>query len=234
MFNHRQRILLFDIDGTLLDPRGESHDCFQRVLADVYGVTHAFDHYDMSGKTDWKILMDLMYMAGWDGPATEAKRLEAFEAYGRFIQVYAPNSRMAILPGVKVLMDSLMGDSNFVLGLVTGNIEAIVPHKLKAVGIEPGIFKFGAYGGDHIDRNHLPSLALKRLGAILDGVVDPASALVIGDTPRDIDCARENGLKVLSVATGRFDVGELAAHSPDYLLEDLGDTEQVMHILKTF
>ncbi len=231
---HRKRVLLFDIDGTLLDPQGESHDCFQQVMADVFGVTHSFEDYDMSGKTDWRILMDLMHMAGWEEAAIEAKRLEAFAAYGRVIQTYAPQSRMAILPGVKVLLDNLAIASDFILGLVTGNLEVIVPHKLMAVGIDPGLFKFGGYGGDHFDRNKLPSIALSRLAAIWKADVDRESVLVIGDTPRDIECARENGLKVLCVATGRFDLDALKTHEPDYLLPDLGDTENVMKIFRTF
>lgn len=231
---HKKRFLLFDIDGTLLDPQGESRYCYTQILNDVYGVTHSFDHYDMSGKTDWKILLDLMQMAGWEETAIEAKRLEAFAAYGRVIQTYAPQSRMAILPGVRKLLDILADNSDFVLGLVTGNLEVIVPHKLLAVGIDPALFTYGGYGGDHIDRNQLPLFALERLAEIIKGDIDRKSVLVIGDTPRDIECARENGLKVLCVATGRFDMDALNVHQPDYLLPDLADTEKVMGILSTF
>lgn len=234
MLNSRKRVLLFDIDHTLLDPQGESYDCFKQVLAEVYGATHSIDQYSMSGKTDWSILLDLMRMAGWEDAAIEARRLEAFAAYGRVIQTYAPQSRMAILPGVSRLLNILAGEGDFILGLVTGNLEAIVGPKLQAVGIDPEMFRFGGYGDDHIDRNQLPLIALERLADIEGADVDRESVLIIGDTLRDIECARVNGLKVLCVATGRFDMDALKAHEPDYLLPDLADTEKVMGILRTY
>jgi phosphoglycolate phosphatase-like HAD superfamily hydrolase len=118
--------------------------------------------------------------------------------------------------------------------LVTGNVREIVPHKLRFVGVDPGLFKFGAFGSEHIDRNTLPALALYRLGQMLGAPVPLGSVLVIGDTPLDIECAKHARLKVLSVETGHFDLATLAKSQPDYLLEDLSDTEAVMDILRSY
>ena len=93
------------------------------------------------------------------------------------------------------------------------------------------IFRFGAYGSEHIDRNRLSLLALERLAVLQNAPVDPKSVLVIGDTPRDIACARHAGMKVLSLATGRYDRDALGRCHPDYLLDNLTDIEAVMEIL---
>lgn len=230
----KRRVLLFDIDGTLLDPAGEGRTCFRRALEDVYGATGPIDSYDMSGKTDWQIVMELMALAGLHPEEIEAKRGEAFAAYAHQVEIAMPGFKMKLLPGVRELLNRLADHPDFVLGLVTGNVREAVPHKLRAVRVDPRIFQFGAYGSEHQDRNTLPALALDRLSQILDLPVIPESALVIGDTPRDIACARHAGVKVLCVATGRYDRQTLAGHHPDYLLDDLTDTDAVMTILTYF
>lgn len=230
--NHR--ILLFDIDGTLMDPAGEGGVCLRRALEDVYGVPGPIDSYDMAGKTDWQIITHLMTMAGLDDETIEASRPAAFDAYARHVELAAPTFKMQALPGVHDLLGQLSEDPNFILGLVTGNVRAAVPHKLRAVGIDPGWFTFGAFGSEHRDRNTLPALALYRLEQQLGTSVELGSTLVIGDTPHDIACARHTGLKVLSVASGTYPRAALETHQPDYVLDDLADIEAVMAILRAF
>jgi phosphoglycolate phosphatase len=234
MDENKKRALLFDIDGTLMDSTREGPTCFRRALTDVYGVTGPIDTYDMAGKTDWRILTDLMQMAGLDLEEIEARRVDAFAAYAHHVEMAAPTFKMQLLPGVAALMDVLKGDPRFVLGLVTGNVREAVPHKLRAVGLDPGLFTFGAYGSEHQDRNTLPELALYRLGQRMGLSMPPESALIIGDTPLDIACARHAGTKVLGVATGNYDRGALEEHKPDYLLDDLAETEAVMKIFLEF
>ena len=203
----------------------------RRAMEDVYGVTGPIDSFDMGGKTDWQIVTDLLRLAGLDDETIEAYRPNVFAAYAKHLEIAAPFFKMALLPGVDDLLKRLVGDTRFKPGLVTGNVREAVPHKLRAVGIDPGLFSFGAFGSEHIDRNTLPALALYRVEQMIGEPVSPKSALVIGDTPRDIACARHAGVKVLGVATGQYSVQSLAAHEPDYLLEDLSNTEQVMEIL---
>jgi phosphoglycolate phosphatase-like HAD superfamily hydrolase len=234
MHKNAWRVLLFDIDGTLLDPAGEGRVCLRRALEDVFGLTGPVDTYDMAGKTDWQIVTDLMSAAGIDAKSIEASLPAVFAAYARYVEITAPTFKMRALPGVLDLVTQLSADSRFILGLVTGNVRSAVPHKLRAVGLEPGAFTFGAFGSEHHDRNQLPALALYRLEQNMGVPIPTETALVIGDTPHDIACARHTGLRVLCVATGTYPHHALASHNPDYLLDDLADTQGVMEILRSF
>jgi len=228
------KVLLFDIDGTLLEPAGIGRLCCKRALEDVLGFSVPTDGIAMAGRTDWGIVNDLLVHAGLAEPEVEAQREKVFDALSRHIAAAVPSSKMHILPGVISLLNYLEKDSRFIFGLVTGNVQKTVVHKLSAVGIDPGLFTFGAFGDEHIDRNTLPALALYRLSQMIGAQVPPERALVIGDTPHDITCAKHAGLKVLSVATGLFTMQDLAALEPDFLLEDLSDTPQVVEILEKF
>jgi phosphoglycolate phosphatase-like HAD superfamily hydrolase len=234
MHKNTRRILLFDIDGTLLDPAGEGRRCLHRALEDVFGVTGPVDTYDMAGKTDWQIVTDLMTLAGLEPETIGASLPAAFAAYARHVEIAAPNFKMRVLPGVLDLVSQLSADQRFILGLVTGNVRKAVPHKLRAVGLDLGAFTFGAFGSEHIDRNQLPALALYRLEQQLGEPIPPETALVIGDTPHDIACARHSGLRVLCVASGTYSRDALAPHNPDFLLDDLGDLAVVMEIFNSF
>lgn len=228
------RVLLFDIDGTLLDAAGQDNLCLSRALEDVFGCTGPMDIYDMSGKTDWQIVTDLMTLAGLAPEVVEARRPEAFAAYARHVEMMSPMLKMRLLPGVGPLLTQLAYRPEFILGLVTGNVREAVPYKLRSAGLDPALFRFGAFGSEHPDRNTLPALALYRLEQTLGVTVPPEQVWVIGDTPRDIACARHAGAKVLCVTTGRYDREALAEHQPDYLLDDLSDTEAVLSILQGF
>ena len=234
MHDNNHRVLLFDIDGTLLNPANEGLVCLRRALEDVYGITGPIEAYDMAGKTDWHIITDLMQAAGLDDETIKTKLLAAFSAYTRHIEITAKTLKMRPLPGVHALLENLADEPGYVLGLVTGNVREIVPFKLQAVGISPSLFTFGAFGSEHPDRNKLPPLALYRLGQQLGSALPTESALVIGDTPHDIACARHTGLRVLCVATGTYSREALEPHKPDYLLDDLSDTDAVMEILRNY
>jgi phosphoglycolate phosphatase-like HAD superfamily hydrolase len=234
MGQNTQRALLFDIDGTLLDPAGEGRVCLRRALEDVFGVTGPVETYDMAGKTDWQIVTDLMSAAGMDAETIRASLPAAFAAYARHVEIAAPTFKMRVLPGVLDLVAQLSADPRFILGLVTGNVREAVPHKLRVVGLDPGAFTFGAFGSEHHDRNRLPALALYRLEQQLGVPISPETALVIGDTPHDIACARQTGVRVLCATTGTYPRDALARHTPDYLLDNLADTKGVMEILGSF
>jgi len=234
MSEREKRILLFDIDGTLLDPLGEGHTCIRMALEEVFGTAGPIDSYDMSGKTDWQIVMELMGLAGLESKQIEPYLPAAFSAYVRHVAQAAPTLKMHVLPGVSALIERLAVDDRFLLGLLTGNVREAVPIKLQAAGLSPTYFQFGAYGSESIDRNKLPGLALDRAKKLLGTNLPPKSALVIGDTPRDVACARHAGMKVLCVATGGYSLEALDAHAPDFLLKDLRDTEVVLAILTAY
>jgi phosphoglycolate phosphatase-like HAD superfamily hydrolase len=228
------RILLFDIDGTLLGSGEKVKILMRRALEDVFGTAGQVDSYEMSGKTDWQIVTDLILQAGIESEVVEDKRSATFAALTRHMEAAAPTLEMRVLPGVTDLLEQLSDRPEFILGLVTGNVREAVPAKLLAAGIDPAMFRFGAFGSEHPDRNALPALALSRLEQSLGVPIPKEKVLVIGDTPRDIECARFTGLKVFCVATGRYDRQVLAEHHPDYLLDDLSETEAVLSILRQF
>jgi phosphoglycolate phosphatase len=229
-----KRLLLFDIDGTLLDPAGEGRGYLKQALTAAFGEAGPVDTFDMAGKTDWQIVDELMGLAGVDRAQVASKREAVFETYACRVAEHAPTFNMRVLPGVLPLLARLRRMPEFDLGLVSGNVREAVPHKLRAVGIDPDQFLVGAFGSEHVDRNILPGLAFERWAEHLGETVQKEQALIIGDTPRDIACARHAGMKVFCVATGRHGYRGLAAHQPDYLLEDLTHTEEVLQILRTF
>lgn len=234
MQKNSKRILLFDIDGTLIDLTYEDTACLKRALESVYGQAGPINNYRMSGKTHWRIITDLMQLAGLDPGTIDVSLQDAFGAYSQQVEMAQTAFSLLMLPGVIALLNQLSAHPDFLLGLVTGNVREAAFHKLQHAGINPGLFTFGAFGSEHIDRNQLPALALYRLEQQLGIPIAPESAIVIGDTPADIACARHAGVQAMGVATGPYSRQALADHAPDFLFDDLADTQAVMKTLASF
>lgn len=234
MVKNAHKVLLFDIDGTLLDAGSIDRLSCQRALEDVLGYSTPNIGVVMDGKTYLRIAKELLIHAGLEEDQIEVETQNLLDAINRHFKEAVPSAVMQLLPGVRTLFDHLKENPGFILGLVTGNIHEMAVHKLEDVGINPGLFSFGAFGDDHIDRNVLPELALDRISKILGDRVPPENALIIGDTPYDINCAHYAGVKVLGVATGLYTLQDLAVYEPDFLMEDLSNTSQVLEILENF
>ena len=136
-----------------------------------------------------------------------------------------------LCPGVLPLLEALKGDDRFVSALLTGNIEELAGAKLQAVGIGEYFPLRGAYGSDAEDRNALPAIAAQRLRNQIGRPILPHRMVIIGDTPRDIECARRFGARVMAVATGIHSRSHLSGFQPDVLLDDLRDTGKVLELL---
>ncbi len=193
MDNEHHRVLLFDIDCTLLDPAKQGRIYLSQALNEVFGTTGPIADFSMAGKTDWQIVTELMTLAGLPVEQINAGLEATFAAYARAISEAELALKMKVLPGVHTLLAALSQRPEFALGLVTGNVREAVPHKLRAVGIDPAQFTFGAYGSERLHRNDLPGLAISRLEAQLGRPIERGQVLVIGDTSRDIDCAGMRG-----------------------------------------
>lgn len=221
--------LLFDVDGTLADTLGAGKAALARAMSEVYGEAGPVDEFDFHGRTDPEIVRGLLRAAGRPDPEIDGGFEELWPRYLERLRAELDRRAGRALPhtGVLDLLDRLAGDGRFACGLVTGNIEEGARLKLGAVGCG-GRFDFGAYGSDAEERDRLPAVALARARRRFGRAFEARRAIVIGDTPADIRCARAAGARVLAVATGRHTSAELAAHRPDLVLEDLADARRVL------
>jgi phosphoglycolate phosphatase len=227
------KLVLFDIDGTLLASEGAGKRAVTRALKDVFGSTGPDDyHYD--GKTDPQIVRELMKLDGVDDKTIDAKMHRLLNLYIENLnyELRAPDKKPPrTLSGVPELLDALESRTDVVLGLLTGNIERGARLKLDAVGIEWSRFRVGAYGSDHERRPQLPAIARERCRRQTGAFVQGAEVVVIGDTPDDMTCGRALGAQAIGVATGRFTVPQLMEHRPIAAFEDLSDTPAVLETI---
>lgn len=226
-----KRLVLFDIDGTLLTAAGSGRRAIHAALREVFGGVGPADYW-FDGKTDPQIVRDLMRSDGHEDAVID-ERLPA--VLGRYVdrlsvELADPEHRPSLCPGVIPLLDALDGRDDVVVGLLTGNVEAGAAAKLRAVGLDPARFAVGAFGSDHEHRPALPTIAVDRawarLGLDVRGKGD--AVVVIGDTPADVACGSGIGARAIAVATGRYSVDELAACAPAAVFADLSDTESVL------
>jgi phosphoglycolate phosphatase-like HAD superfamily hydrolase len=224
------KLVLFDIDGTLVNTGKAGSDAMTKAFAELYRIADGFAGIRMSGKTDPLILQE----------ALDNHRLQLadgmFEAFHeRYIfhlrhTLQEPERPRRLMPGLPHLLDTLAAHADVLLGLLTGNVALGAQLKLEAFGLWQ-YFRLGAYGSDASDRNALVPVARTRARAVLGQDISPAQIVVIGDTPRDIRCAQVHGAQAVAVATGSYSMTELQQHQPDYCFSDLGDIQSVLRVL---
>ena len=226
------RLFLFDIDGTLVTARGAGRTAFNRALLEVFGtVGPAEAGYDFRGRTDLRILHDLMGAAGFSSEHIAARAEACFAAYVRELEaVIGDGRRVEILPGVPALVRALAARDDAVVGLLTGNVEAGARIKLAPTGLWP-LFQVGAYGSDDIDRRRLPAIACQRARVVARREFPFDRVTIIGDTPLDVDCARACGAVAVAVATGNHPHDELAAAAPALLFPNFSDVTATLSAL---
>jgi phosphoglycolate phosphatase-like HAD superfamily hydrolase len=224
-------MFLFDIDGTLVAARGAGRIALGRALEEVYGTAGALDRYDSRGKTDPRIVLDVLAAEGWDEAAIRARLAACFAAYLRELEtVLAGGHRVDIMPGVVELVSALSRRPDAIVGLLTGNIEPGARLKLRSTDLWP-LFRVGAFGSDDHDRRRLPAVARDRVRALVGHDVPFERVTIIGDTPLDVDCARGCGAVAVAVATGQYPRGELAACAPDLLFGDFSRVDEAVRAL---
>ncbi len=214
------RLVLFDIDGTLVDCGPSVRRIFTGAMEEVFGTAGPIDGYDFSGRTDDEIVLALTAAAGLR-TGDVRRRLPLMkglylERLGRLLDP----SEMRVLPAVKALLDELAARADVCLGLLTGNWRDGARTKLGRVGLD-GYFEFGAFGDGQPNRLGLPAVALDRAAAVTGRRWRKDECLIVGDSLADVACARANGIPSLAVATGRTPAEQLAAAGPRWLVEDL-------------
>lgn len=226
------KLILFDIDGTLLSTDGAGRQSLETVLTDVFGSTGDPD-YRYDGKTDRQIIREQMRFAGFDDAAIDARLDDILATYltqlGTLLERDPSMARLC--DGVLPLLDAVEASDNVTMGLLTGNVRGGAEHKLRAVGIDFDRFVVNAFGCDHEHRHELPRVAQQRANQALGLDLPGDRVIIIGDTPADMQCGRSIGARAVGVATGRFSVNELSAHAPHAVFADLTDTERVLEVL---
>jgi len=228
----RRKLVLFDIDGTILWTDGAGRRAVFGALEEAFGAVLPADHR-FDGKTDPQIVRELLRHGGVSDADIDARLDQVLDRYYSLLRVELDGAdhRDHVFPGVHQLLDELEGRDDVVLGLLTGNIEAGAHAKLAAVGIAPHRFVVGAFGSDHHDRPELPEIARERAERKLGHPIAGRDVVVIGDTPADVACGVGIGARAIGVATGRYSVDELRACDAAAVFPDLTDTDAVVRAI---
>jgi phosphoglycolate phosphatase len=214
------KLVLFDIDGTLVDCGGQARTAFADALLHVMGTTGGIDGYDFSGKLDGRIVMDLLTTMGLTRDEALAKLPEVRGTYLERLERTLLAGKMRLLPGVGDLLDMLASRNDVAVGLLTGNWEQGGRIKLSRFDLNR-YFSFGSFGDDGMDRNELPPIALARARTQHGREFVARDTVIVGDAVLDVACAKAHGIRCLAVATGKTSPDTLAAARPEWLEEDL-------------
>lgn len=215
------QLILFDIDGTLMLPKGAGRASTKLAMMEIFKTAAGIDDHHFGGKTDWQTLLDLMVKEGFSNDDIQRLMPEYETVVARHLTTIIPDYQIETCPGAVEVVQEVRRRQNMIPGIVTGNVSTTAPIKLRAAGFDPDWFVVGAYGSEAADRNHLPPLAVARAEKLAGRTIPPEQVIIIGDTPADIACARALGGIAVAVATGYTPREELAATNPDYFLDDL-------------
>jgi phosphoglycolate phosphatase len=223
-----KRLLLFDIDGTLIHSAGAGMEALKLALTERFRIKDDLSDIEIAGMTDSGIVMGILKKHQL---ATTSENIAAFlDSYVHFLSMELPRRAGRVLPGVVELLEKLKARPNLVLALLTGNISRGAQLKLQHYGVWH-FFEFGAFADDHHDRNMLGSFARARAREKHGVAFEAAQIDVIGDTPRDIACGKAIGARTIAIATGTWPREKLSPHEPDFLFDDLSNVDEVIAAL---
>ena len=226
MASFRLRLILFDIDGTLLLGGPRLRRWFGQSLQTVYGLAGDIDGHSFSGKTDPQIVTELMLGAGLSEDEVFGLLPDLKAVYLGRMREELTAEDMTLLPEVVSVLSRLEEEPDVTLGLLTGNWEAGARSKLACFDLNR-FFPFGAFGDDREDRTDLPPVALERASEQGAYPFSAEETLIVGDSPRDVTCARAHGIKVAAVATGYTPMERLRATGADWVLGGLDEAAEI-------
>jgi phosphoglycolate phosphatase-like HAD superfamily hydrolase len=221
------RLILWDVDGTLLTTDGIAAEAMRAAMRLVVGPSAPMERTSYAGKTDWLIIRESFPHMGGDAVAERLHEFAAAYMAGLTLQREALAARSRVFPGVSVLLEALQGAAR--QAPLTGNIAAAARLKLECTGLAHLLdLEAGAYGDDHYDRACLVPVAAGRAAGRYGRAFEGAQIVIVGDTPNDIACGKANGARTVAVATGPYTAADLAAYGPDVVLPDLSDTDAAL------
>lgn len=230
------RLILFDIDGTLLLTDGAGRRAIHQAMLAEVGTAGPIDGHRFDGKTDPQIINELLTLAGHTDAADAARITAVCRRYLELLELeLAREDQMTrLLDGVPELLTALTApeaEQQALVGLLTGNLERGAALKLQSAGVAPGRFAIGAYGSDAAERPALPAIARQRAEQLTGRRIPGPNVVIVGDTPEDVACGRGIGARTVAVATGRYDVAALAAAGATHVFPSLADTAAVLAAL---
>jgi phosphoglycolate phosphatase-like HAD superfamily hydrolase len=228
-----KKLVLFDIDGTILTSAGAGRRAIIAALATELDHSHAWEQVRFDGKTDPQILRELFAAAGHSEPPTP-ERIDALgERYVALLEseLALAHHRTTVLPGVPQLLDAVESEPHVVMGLLTGNFVRGAALKLRSAGIEPNRFKVGAYGSDSAHRAELPPIAAERARPFFGRVPTGDEIVIVGDTPSDVTCGAGIGARAIGVATGSYSLDQLREAGAAAVFPTLAATRDVLEAI---
>jgi phosphoglycolate phosphatase len=221
------RLVLFDIDGTLIDSGGAGVRSLDLALKDLFSIENGFHGISMAGKTDTQIIKEGITKHDLSANGT----IEAvIKAYLNYLRREINNDRKHVKPGIYEVLEELKPLQDLGLGLLTGNIEEGARIKLEPFRLNE-YFPAGAFGSDDEDRNNLLPIAVKRFEGLFQQKIETDNCIIVGDTPRDVECAHIYGAMCIAVATGPYSYDDLIEAGADYVVHDLSDQKTLLHFL---
>lgn len=225
------KLLLFDIDGTLLISNGAGRRAMNKSLSKMMGIdTITLKGIDFGGRTDQQIIYDILLANGMSPEEATADLPRALNAYIDAFTEAFQHDFFTDLEGAVELVKALAKYDHLQLALLTGNVEKTAYLKVEAIGLE-GYFPFGAFGDDYADRGKLPQLAVDRAKAHNGHHYKEKDIVIIGDTKHDILCGRSLNVMSIAVATGHYKSGDLSQYNPDVLMDDLSNMDKFIELV---
>ena len=222
----RRRLVLFDIDGTLITDDGAAREAFAEALADIYNFRGDVGHYDFSGRTDPQIAGMILADDGWSEPDIDPRLPALWHPYLGGLARNAPGHVRA-LAGIRSLLDAVHADERLTVGLLTGNIEPGARLKLGAIGLND-FFPFGAFGSDSPRREELPPIAARRAALATGHTFRGSDVVIIGDSIFDIRCGVPHGATTIAIASGKTPAEKLKAENPDHFFDSAEELDGIL------
>ena len=223
------RLVLFDIDGTLITDGGAARAAYAAALEAVYGYRGDLRRYDFSGRTDPQITHMVLRDVGLSAEAIDASMDALWSVYLEHLGANAPG-RVRALPGVVALLDALAADARATLALLTGNIEPGARIKLAGADLNR-YFPFGAFGSDSPRREELPPIAVARAAAATGIDFAARDVVIVGDSIYDVRCGVPHDATTIAIASGKTPAEQLRAENPHYFFDSAEDHETLLEAI---